>query len=106
METFTWEAPLGASLLLCGGKQLPFSSSSPALKKKEKMPLAETEIHADMVAIEATSFYLDLTVNWASCFMWSNDFNAAVRSHWLREGTQESKAVQPHSPCKAMVQNA
>lgn len=63
METLTWEAPLGASLLLWGGKQLPFSSSNPALKKKEKMPLAETEIHSEMVAIEATSFYLDLTVN-------------------------------------------
>lgn len=51
METLTWEAPLGASLLLCGEKQLPFSSSNPTLKKKEKMPLAETEIHSEMAAI-------------------------------------------------------
>lgn len=47
METLTWEAPLGAFLLLCGEK--PFSSSNPALKKKEKMPLPETEIHPEMV---------------------------------------------------------
>lgn len=81
METLTWEALLGASLLLCGEKQLPFSSSNPTLKKKEKMPLPETEIHSEMVGVEATSFCLDLTVNWASCFTWNNDFNAAVRSH-------------------------
>lgn len=49
METLTWEAPLGAFILLCGEKQLPFSSSNPTLKKKEKMPLPETEIHSEMV---------------------------------------------------------
>lgn len=37
-----------------GEKILPFSSSSLTLKKKEKMSLPETEIHSEMVAIEAT----------------------------------------------------
>lgn len=45
---------LGAPLLLCGEKQLPFSSSNLTLKKKEEMPLPETEIHSEMVTIEAT----------------------------------------------------
>lgn len=35
---------MGAPLLLCGEK--PFSSSNLTLKKKEKMPLPETEIHS------------------------------------------------------------
>lgn len=91
METLTWEVPLGASLLLCEEKQLPFSSSNPTLKKKEKMPLPETEIHSEMVAVEATSFCLDLSVNWASCFTWSNDFNTAVGEQ--REAEKQSSAA-------------
>lgn len=69
------------------------------------MPLPETGICSETAAVEATSLSLDLTVNSASSFTWSNDFYAAVRNHSAREGRQESRAMQPRSPCKAMVQN-
>lgn len=69
------------------------------------MPLPETGICSEMAAVKATSFSLDLTINSVSCFTCSNDFYTAVRNHSASEGRQERRAMQPCSPCKAMVQN-
>lgn len=59
------------------------------------MLLPETGICSEMVAVEATSFGLDLTINSVSCSTWSNDFYTAVRNHLEEKEDRRAEQCSP-----------